>query len=75
MTGLLICAAVAALVGSGLCYASGANENTFDARVNASAGLSLIAVALWLAYTAGTLTNRNHDMTNPNDTPVRSYDR
>ena len=53
MSGLLICAAVAALVGSGLCYASGANADTFDARVNASAGLALIAVALWLAYAAG----------------------
>ena len=53
MSGLLICAAVAALVGSGLCYASGANADTFDARVNASAGLALLAVALWLAYAAG----------------------
>lgn len=53
MTGLLICAAVAALVGSGLCYASGANADTFDARVNASAGLALLAVALWLAWRAG----------------------
>ena len=75
MTGLLICAAVVAFVGGGLCYASGATGEALDARVNAIAGLALIAVALWLAYAAGTLTNRNHDMTNPNDTPVRSYDR
>ena len=49
MTGLLICAAVAALVGSGLCYASGANADTLDARMNAIGGLALVAVALWLA--------------------------
>ena len=53
MTGLLICAAVVALVGGGLCYASGANGDTLNAHVNAAGGLALIAVALWLAYAAG----------------------
>ena len=56
MSDLLICAAVVAFVGGGLCYASGATGEAPDARVNAIAGLALIAVALWLAYAAGAQT-------------------
>ena len=71
MTGVLICAAVGVFVSA----TASATPSLRAVAWNIALGLALIAVALWLAYAAGTLTNRNHDMTNPNDTPVRSYDR
>ena len=53
MTGLLICAAVVAFVGSGLCFGGGTADDLSVCRRNFAAGLALIAVALWLAYAAG----------------------
>ena len=81
MTGLLICAALVAFAAVFAWCSVWAVElhwrhgKRLAALLMAPYGLALIAVALWLAYAAGTLTNRNHDMTDPNDTPVRYYDR
>ena len=57
MTGLLFCAAVAALVGTDLLHTAGQHSVTGYAAsgwVHVTLGLALIAVALWLAYAAGT---------------------
>lgn len=53
MSGLLICAAVVALVGGVLCYAGGFASHVGDRRLNLASGLALIAAALYLAYAAG----------------------
>lgn len=56
MTGLLICAAVAAVIGSDLCHSGGHDHARGDRNrgwVNTGGGLALLAVALWLAYAAG----------------------
>ena len=56
MTGLLICAAVVALVGSDLLHTAGqhsASGNAVSAWVHVVLGLTLIAAALYLAWRAG----------------------
>ena len=55
MTGLLICAAVVAMLGSFQLFLAGFFKHQRNEPVWALApyGLALIAVALWLAYAAG----------------------
>ena len=55
MTGLLICAAVVACLGSFVLFLAGIITQQRNEPVWALApyGLALIAVALWLAYAAG----------------------
>ena len=56
MTGLLICAAVVALVGTDLLHTAGQHSVTgYAARgwVHVVLGLALIAAALYLAWRAG----------------------
>ena len=56
MTGLLICAAVVALVGSDLLHTAGQHSaagNAAGAWVHVVLGLALIAAALYLAWRAG----------------------
>ena len=53
MIGLLICAAVVALVGGFLCYAGGLATHVGDRRLNLASGHALIAAALYLAWRAG----------------------